>query len=123
MDKAKAILADKSISTTYLANITDISRYGVLNYRSGKTDIEKAAWTIVTKLARAYEVSWITTQIGDQQTEFVLFIKKLTEQLTIVGDQLENKDPAMADTIDLLKDMTISEITQLIVLFKNYQDD
>lgn len=121
MDKAKAILADKSFSTTYLANITNISRYGVLNYRSGKTDIEKAAWAIVTKLAHAYEVSWITSQIGNQQTAFVLFVKKLTEQLTVVDNQLEDKNPAMADTIGLLKDMTISEITQLILLFKNYQ--
>lgn len=123
MDKAKAILADKSISTTYLANITDISRYGLLNYRSGKTDIEKAAWEIVTKLARAYEAIWITKQIGDRQTEFVLFIKKFTEQLTMIGDQLEDKDSAMADTIEMLKDMTVSEITQLILLFKNYNND
>lgn len=123
MDKAKAILADKSVRAAYLANITDISRFSILNYRSGKTDIEKAAWEIVTKLARAYEAVWITKQIGDRQTEFVLFIKKFTEQLTMIGDQLEDKDSAMADTIEMLKDMTVSEITQLILLFKNYTED
>lgn len=55
MDKAKAVIADDSIRTVDLETKTGIGRASIINYRSGKTDIERAKWEVVNKLARYYD--------------------------------------------------------------------
>lgn len=120
MDKAKAVLADTTVTITFISNTTGINRVSLSNYRSGATDIEKANWETVTKLARTYEANWINSQIGDQQSEFAQFIKAFSGAMTTAADRAEDDDPAMSDTIDLLSDMAVSDIIQLIELYKNY---
>ncbi|MFD1466457.1 hypothetical protein ACFQ4L_10330 [Lapidilactobacillus mulanensis] len=124
MDKAKALLSDDSISGTYISNVADISRQGVSNYRTGKTDIESANWSVVTKLSRAYEADWIQKQIGDNQTDFVLFIQKISSELNTVANNYETKgNEEMTNVFDRLNEMTGSDIIQLIDLYKAYKDD
>jgi len=120
MDKAKAILANEAVTITFINNTTGINRMSLTQYRNGSTNLEKAKWETVTKLARAYEADWIQQNIGDQQTEFAQFIKEFTGKLTAAADQVEENDPEMGDTFDLLNDMTTSDIIQLITLYKNY---
>lgn len=55
MDKAKVVIADDSIRTVDLEAKTGIGRASIINYRSGKTDIERAKWEVVNKLARYYD--------------------------------------------------------------------
>lgn len=55
MDKAKVVIADNSIRTVDLETKTGIGRVSIINYRSGKTDIERAKWEVVNKLARYYD--------------------------------------------------------------------
>ncbi|ANK59794.1 hypothetical protein [Loigolactobacillus backii] len=123
MDKAKTILADKSATITFIANTTGINRVSISNYRNGVTDIEKVNWATISKLSRAYEADWIQKQIGNRQTEFAQFIKNFTDKITKYANQVEKEDIAMGDTIDLLNDMTTSDIIQLIELYKNYIDE
>lgn len=123
MDKAKTILADKSATITFIANTTGINRVSISNYRNGVTDIEKVNWATISKLSRAYEADWIQKQIGNRQTEFAQFIKNFTGKITKYANQVEKEDIAMGDTIDLLNDMTTSDIIQLIELYKNYIDE
>lgn len=123
MDKAKAILTDKSVTSAFIANTTGINRVSISNYRNGITDVEKVNWATISKLARAYETDWIQKQIGDQQSEFAHFIKAFSGAMTTAADRAEDDDPAMSDTIDLLSDMAVSDIIQLIELYKNYIDD
>lgn len=121
MDKAKALLADTEISGTFIANTTGINQMNISNYRTGKTDVEKAKWEIVAKLARAYEANWIQEQIGGETTEFVNFIKKFSRAVSKSANYVAKTDDAMADTINLLGNMAISDVIQLIVLYKNYR--
>ncbi|ANK66610.1 hypothetical protein [Loigolactobacillus backii] len=123
MDKAKALLADTEISGTFIANTTGINQMNISNYRTGKTDVKKAKWEIIAKLSRAYEADWIQKQIGNRQTEFAQFIKNFTGKITKYANQVEKEDIAMGDTIDLLNDMTTSDIIQSIELYKNYIDE
>ncbi|ANK63346.1 hypothetical protein AYR56_05470 [Loigolactobacillus backii] len=123
MDKAKALLADTEISGTFIANTTGINRMNISNYRTGKTDVEKAKWEIVAKLARTYEANWIQEQIGDEMTEFVNFIKKFSRAVSKSANYVAKTDDKMADTIELLGNMTTSDIIQLIELYKNYIDE
>lgn len=115
MDKAKALLADTKISGTFIANTTGINQMNISNYRTGKTDVEKAKWEIIAKLARAYEANWIQEQIGGETTEFANFIRKFSRAIS----KSAKTDDKMADTINLLGDMAISDVIQLIVLYKN----
>ena len=119
IDKAKALLDDTKISGIFIANTTGINPMNISNYRTGKTDIGKAKWEIVTKLARTYEANWIQEQIGDEMTEFVNFIKKFSRAMS----KSAKTDDTMADTIILLGNMAINDVIQLIVLYKNYRLD
>ena len=120
MDKAKALLADTEISGTFIANTTGINQMSISNYRTGKTDVEKAKWEIVAKLARAYEANWIQEQIGGETTEFVNFIKKFSKAISNMANYTSKTDDAMADTVELLGNMAISDVIQLIVLYKSH---
>jgi len=115
MDKAKALLADTEISGAFITNTTGINQASISNYRTGKTDVKKAKWEIITKLARAYEANWIQEQIGGEMIEFVNFIRKFSEAVS----NMAKTDDEMANTIELLGNMAISDIIQLIVLYKN----
>jgi len=115
MDKAKALLADTEISGALISKTTGINQMNISNYRTGKTDVKKAKWEIVVKLARTYEVNWIQEQIGGETAEFVNFIRKFSEAVS----NMAKTDDEMADTIELLGNMAISDIIQLIVLYKN----
>lgn len=119
MDKAKMILADKSVSGVLISNLSGVSRQGISNYRTGRTDIDQANWTVINGLARAYETNWIQADLDD---DFLEFRDGLKETLTKLSDSLVER-PAMAGVIGQLKDMTISDIMQLIELNKTYVGD
>ena len=124
MDKAKALLADESVTGIFISNVAGISRQSVSNYRTGKTSIETANWITVTMMARAYEADYIQKKIGDKQNDFVLFIKKLGKETDKWADSLENKgDEDMCAVVDRLNEMTSSDILQLIDLYTEYTDD
>ncbi|ANK66936.1 hypothetical protein AYR55_03985 [Loigolactobacillus backii] len=119
MDKAKALLADTEISGALIAKNTGINQMNISNYRTGKTDVKKAKWEIIAKLAHTYEANWIQEQIGGETTEFVNFIRKFSEAVS----KSAKTDDKMADTIELLSNMAISDVIQLIELYKNYIDE
>lgn len=54
MEKAQAII-NGNHPASKIAEATNISRVTISHYRTGKTDITKGSWTVITKLARFFD--------------------------------------------------------------------
>ena len=54
MEKAVIVIENKSVTAVEIEKETGISRPAISNYRTGKTDIHKAQWEVIHKLARLY---------------------------------------------------------------------
>lgn len=53
MDMAKLVI-DGKLTITEITNATGISKQSIINYRNGKTSLDKAQWEVIHKLARLY---------------------------------------------------------------------
>ena len=73
LDKAKKLLADKSVTNKQIVDVTGISKLSISNYRTGKTDIEKAKWSIVNKLAQMYDILEFTPTYGPNGENIIKF--------------------------------------------------
>lgn len=79
LDKARKLLADKSISDAQIVRGTGINKVSINNYRHGKTSIEKAKWTVVNKLAQMYDALELAPFIGENGENVIKFSKVLSE--------------------------------------------
>lgn len=124
LDKAKAVLADKSLSGTRLSEISKIAQQTISNYRNGRISIKSASWKNVSKLARVYEALAIQKDLEGRQASFNHFLQILNKALSKSADKLENSSyPELADTVDLLTYMVNSDIVTMVALYNDYVDN
>ncbi|MCT4487892.1 hypothetical protein [Levilactobacillus parabrevis] len=54
MEKAQAVIAGDHKGLK-ISKVTGVTRVTISNYRTGKSDVAKGSWVVVTKLARFYD--------------------------------------------------------------------
>ena len=57
MEKAVRVIENQSVTAVEIEKETNIGRVSISNYRNGKTDLGKAKWEIINKLAQYYDKS------------------------------------------------------------------
>ena len=55
MEKATNVINDSSVKAVDIENEIGISKISISNYRTGKTDLGKAKWEVIHKLAQYYD--------------------------------------------------------------------
>lgn len=108
LDKAKRLLADKSITNKQIVDVTGISKLSISNYRTGKTDIEKAKWSIVNKLAQMYDILEFTPTYGPNGENIIKFSKVLSEYFE-ENKEAYKDDPRFLEMIVILESIVTSD--------------
>ncbi|MCR1891448.1 helix-turn-helix transcriptional regulator [Ligilactobacillus murinus] len=119
LDKARKLLADKNISDTQIVRGTGINKVSINNYRHGKTDIERAKWSIVNRLAQMYDALELAPYIGENGENVIKFSRILNEFFD------ENKgvyanDPAFLKMVENLETIVSSDPYIMVSLMKPF---
>lgn len=120
MDKAIRILNDSNVTALSIADNTGISRISVSNYRTGKTDIKKAKWEIIHKLAEYYDDLKFNDMIGlNNFQDYTSFSNMLIGFFSGVK-QSQNKE--WQAVIDEISNVVNSDPKLVARLFKIQED-
>lgn len=117
LEKAKEVLNGR-VPMNIVSDQTGISKVSLSNYRTGKTDINRANWQTVHKLAKIWDN--VRLQPEFSKPEFLPFLNQFHKWLDEVGN-LDPSDPMYAVT-QSMNAMVTSDQMMLLVLFKTYQE-
>lgn len=119
LDKARKLLADKSISDAQIVRGTGINKVSINNYRHGKTSIEKAKWTVVNKLAQMYDALELAPFIGENGENVIKFSKVLSEFFE-ENKEAYKDDPRFLEMVENLETIVSSDPYVMIELMKPF---
>lgn len=119
LDKARKLLADKSISDAQIVRGTGINKVSINNYRHGKTSIEKAKWTVVNKLAQMYDALELAPFIGENGENVIKFSKVLSEFFE-ENKEAYKDDPRFLEMVENLETIVSSDPYIMVSLMKPF---
>lgn len=119
LDKARKLLADKNISDTQIVRGTGINKVSINNYRHGKTDIERAKWTVVNSLAQMYDALELAPFIGENGENVIKFSRILNEFFD-ENKEAYKDDQAFLKMVENLENIICSDPYVMIELMKPF---
>jgi len=132
LDKARQVIESRDITAARIEALVGINRQSISNYRVGRTQLEKAGWTTISKLAHVWDIEYSHNNDDVNTTDFVNFLTifvrtfdKLLDSKKKADDQEESSegDHKMASVIELLSQMAISDIPMMIELYKKFKEE
>ena len=132
LDKARQVIESRDITAARIEVLVGINRQSISNYRVGRTQLEKAGWTTISKLAHVWDIEYSHNNDDVNTTDFVNFLTifvrtfdKLLDSKKKADDQEESSegDHKMASVIELLSQMAISDIPMMIELYKKFKEE
>ncbi len=119
LDKARKLLADKNISDAQIVRGTGINKVSINNYRHGKTDIGRAKWTVVNRLAQMYDALELAPFIGENGENVIKFSRILNEFFD-ENEEAYKDDPAFLKMIQNLENIICSDPYVMVELMKPF---
>lgn len=116
LDKAKKLLASAN-NLTEIADRTHISRVSLSRYKAGKTDIDKASWSIVNRLSQMYDIEHVQTQL--EQEDFFEFMNHFANWFD-KAKAIDSAQPVQ-DSVNALSGMVKSDPVMMAELYKFYR--
>lgn len=117
LEKAKEVIKSK-VPSSVITEQTGISKVSLSNYKTGRTDINRANWQTVHKLAEIWDN--LRAQSEFNKPDFLPFLNQLHEYLDKTGN-LDPGDP-MYTIVQSISSMVTTDRMMLIILFKIYQE-
>ncbi|MCH4163576.1 MAG: hypothetical protein LKF37_02215 [Lentilactobacillus diolivorans] len=117
LDKAKKLIQSNA-NMAEVSRQTGISTVSLSAYRKGDTDITKAKWTTINKLAQVWDIRQITPNIST--SKFLNYVDDLDDWFD-EAKQLDPRDP-MHDVISALSSMVKSDPVMMFELYKFYDE-
>lgn len=119
LDKARRLLDNREVSGDYISKITGINNTSISNYRTGKTDVSRAKWEIVNRLAQMQDMLDLSPYIGENGENVIKFSNVLNEFFS------ENKEAYKDDRrflgmIKVLEDIVATDPQLLVELMKPF---
>ena len=133
LDKARQVIESRDITAARIEALVGINRQSISNYRVGRTQLEKAGWTTISKLAHVWDIEYSYNNDEVNTTDFVKFLtifvrtfdELLDSQKSKADDQEESSegDRKMVSVIELLSQIAISDIPMMIELYKKFKEE
>lgn len=129
LDKAQALLDDGSNTSTDIANETGINLQSLSNYRTNRTDLNKAKWEIVHKLANYYDDQLFAQSAGIGMNNFIArlalwFQEAYDDQIDSANsDEAIPGDLALADVINEIKNIVSNDKEIAVRLFDTFEEN
>ena len=117
LDKARQVIESRDIKAVRIEALVGINRQSISNYRVGRTQLEKAGWTTISKLAHVWDIEYVNENVGKNTEDFVKFMTIFNRTFK----ELKTGDPKMVSVIELLSQMAISDIPMMIELYKKFK--
>lgn len=129
LDKAQVLLEDSSNTSTDIANETGINLQSLSNYRTNRTDLSKAKWEIIHKLANYYDDQLFAHNAGIGMNNFVArlalwFQEAYEDQIDVAdSDEAIPGDRAMADVVNEIKNIVSNDKEIAVRLFDTFEEN
>ena len=117
LEKAKEVIKSK-VPSSVITEQTGISKVSLSNYKTGRTDINRANWQTVHKLAEIWDNLRLQPEFN--KSGFLPFLNRLHEYLDKAGN-LDPGDPMYA-VVQSMSSMVTTDRMMLLILFKTYQE-
>lgn len=117
LEKAREVLTG-NVPMNIVSEQTGIGKVSLSNYRTGKTDLNRASWQTIHKLAKFWDNLRIQPEFS--QPGFLPFLNQLHDWFDKVGN-LDPGDPMYA-VIQSMGAMVTTDQMMLLILYKTYQE-
>jgi len=117
LDKARQVIESRDIKAVRIESLVGLNRQSISNYRVGRTQLEKAGWVTISKLAHVWDIEYVNENVGKNTEDFVKFMTIFNRTFK----ELKTGDPKMVSVIELLSQMAISDIPMMIELYKKFK--
>ena len=126
LDKARQVIESRDVTAARIEALVGLNRQSISNYRVGRTQLEKAGWTTISKLAHVWYIEYSYNNNDDvNTTDFVnfltIFVRTFDKLLDSQKDMAD--DPKMISVIELLSQIAISDMPVMIELYKKFKSE
>ena len=133
LDKARQVIESRDIKAVRIESLVGLNRQSISNYRVGRTQLEKAGWVTISKLAHVWDIEYSYNNDEVNATDFVNFLTIFVRTFDKLLDSQKNNaddpekssegDRKMVSVIELLSQMAISDIPMMIELYKKFKEE
>lgn len=119
LDKARRLLDNREVSGDYISKVTGINNTSISNYRTGKTDVSRAKWEIVNRLAQMQDMLDLSPYIGENGENVIKFSSVLNEFFSENREAYKD-DKRFLGMIKVLEDIVATDPQLLVELMKPF---